>query len=143
MADLVFGPHVTGYSALGIGIGASTSVFNDGSTGLAVPQSLIVVLSAPTGAAAQINPVANGQSATIAVSPGISVTGTVNNCRTVPAAGTATPEMFEFQFVLKASGSVKAGFFQIPISAQIDAFDVKVATDPATHFAILRDAPKT
>ena len=142
MADLVFGPHVTGYSALGIGIGASTSVFNDASTGLAVPQSLIVVLSAPTGAAAQINPVANGQSATIAVSPGISVTGTINNCRAVPKTGTA-PELFVFQFVLKASGSVKVGFFQLPISAQIDAFDVTVATDPATHAAILRDAPKT
>ena len=142
MADLVFGPHVTGYSALGLGIGASTSVFNDSSTGLAVPQLLIVVLSAPTGAAAQINPGAYRQSATIAVPPGMSVTGTINNCRTVPKTGTA-PELFEFQFVLKAAGSVKAGFFSVPISAQIDAFDVTIATDPATHAAILRDAPKT
>jgi hypothetical protein len=141
MADLVFGPHVTGYSALGIGIGASTSVFNDTSTGLTVPQSLIVVLSAPTGAASQINGAVNGQSATIAVSPGINVTATINNCRTTPAAG-ATPELFVFQIVLKASGSVKVGFFQLPISAQIDAFDVTIATDPATHAAILRDTPK-
>jgi hypothetical protein len=142
MADLVFGPHVTGYSALGIGIGASTSVFNDSSTGLSVPQSLIVMLSAPTGAASQINGVANGQATAIAVSPGITVTGTINNCRTVPASG-ATPELYVFQFVLKATGSVKVGFFQLPVSAQIDAFDVTIATDPATHAAILRDAPKT
>ncbi len=142
MANLVFGPHVTGYSVLGIGVGASTSVFNDHSTGSAVPQSLSVTLSAPTGAASQINGVANGQSATIAVSPGISVTGTIDNCRKMPASAT-TPELYEFQFVLRASGSVKVGFFHIPVSAQIDAFDVTIATDPATHAAILRDAPKT
>lgn len=142
MADLVFGPHVTGYSALGIGIGATTSVTCDTSTGAAVPESLTVALSTPSGATAQITSVANGQSATVAATPGISVTGTINNCRTVPAAG-ATPELFEFQFVLRASGSVKLGFFHLPISAQIDAFDVTIATDPATHAAILRDAPQT
>ena len=139
MADSVFGPHVTGYHAFGIGIGASTQVFNDTSTGQVVPGSLVVVLSAPTGAAAQINGVANGQSATIAASPGISVTGTVENCRTVPASG-STPELFVFQFVLKATGAVRVGMFQLPVSAQIDAFDVTIATDPATHAAILNAA---
>jgi hypothetical protein len=142
MADLVFGPHVTGYSAFGIGIGATTSVFCDTSTGAAVPESLSVALSTPSGAAAQITSVANGQSATVAATPGISVTGTIGNCRSVPATD-ATPELFAFQFVLRASGSVKLGFFQLPISAQIDAFDVTIAADPATHAAIVRDAPQT
>jgi hypothetical protein len=142
MADLVFGPHVTGYSALGISIGLTTSVFNETSTGAAVPASLVVALSAPSGATAQITSVANGQPATLAVTPGISVTGTIDNCRTVAASDTA-PELFAFALVLRASGSVKVGFFKIPISAQIDAFDVTIATDPATHAAILRDTPQT
>lgn len=142
MADLVFGPHVTGYSALGIGIGVTTSVFNDASAGAAIPQSLAVTLATPTGATAQITSVADGQAATLAVTPGISVTGTIDNCRTVPASDTA-PELFVFQLVLRASGSVKIGFFKIPISAQIDAFDVTIATDPTTHAAILRDAPQS
>ncbi|HYW55164.1 MAG TPA: hypothetical protein VE826_14425 [Dongiaceae bacterium] len=139
MADLVFGPHVTGYSALGIGIGLTTSVFCDTSTGAAVPESLTVTLSTPAGATAQITSVADGQTAALAVTPGISVTATVDNCRTVRASDTA-PELFAFQLVLRASGSVKVGFFRIPISAQIDAFDVTIAADPATHAAILRDA---
>ena len=142
MADLVFGPHVTGYSALGISIGLTTSVFCDTSTGTAVPKSLTVTMSAPSGATAQITSVANGQTATLAATPGISVTGTIENCRTVPASDTA-PELFAFALVLRASGSVKVGFFKIPVSAQIDAFDVTIATDPATHAAILRDAPQT
>jgi hypothetical protein len=132
MADSVFGPHVTGYSALGIQLGATTQVFHDTSTGKSGPDSLNIVLSAPSGAQSQISGVANGQSTTVAVTPGISVTGTVDNARTVPASG-QTPELFEFQFTLRAKGSVKVGPFHIPVSAQIDSFDVRIATDPATH----------
>jgi hypothetical protein len=135
MADLVFGPHVTGYSALGISIGASTSVFNDTSGGKTIPASLSVVLTAPTGASSTIASVANGQSTTVAVTPGINVIGTINNCRTVPGSG-ATPELFEFQVTLRAQGSVRVGPFHIPVSAQIDSFDVRIATDPATHAQI-------
>ena len=135
MADLVFGPHVTGYSALGISIGVSTSVFNDTSCGRTMPASLSVVLTAPTGANATIASVADGQSTTLAVTPGINVIGTVNNCRMLPASG-ATPEICEFQVTLRAQGSVRVGPFHIPVSAQIDAFDVRIATDPATHAQI-------
>ncbi len=135
MADLVFGPHVTGYSALGISIGASTSVFNDTSGGKTIPASLSVVLTAPTGASSTIASVANGQSTTLAVTPGINVIGTINDCRTVPASG-ATPELCEFQFTLRAQGPVRVGPFHIPVSAQIDSFDVRIATDPGTHAQI-------
>ena len=140
MADLVFGPHVTGYSALGISIGASTSVLNDTSGGKTIPASLSVVVTAPTGANSTIASVANGQSTTVAVTPGINVIGTINNCRTVPASG-QTPELYDFQFTLRAQGSVRVGPFHIPVSAQIDSFDVRIATDPATH-AQIAGAPK-
>ncbi|MDQ6941200.1 MAG: hypothetical protein M3169_01635 [Candidatus Eremiobacteraeota bacterium] len=135
MAQSVFGPHVTGYSALGIQIGATTQVFCDTSGGKKVPASLSVVLSAPAGASSTIASVANGQSTTVAATPGINVIGTINNCRTVPASG-QTPELFEFQFTLRAQGSVRVGPFQIPVSAQIDSFDVKIASDPETHAQI-------
>jgi hypothetical protein len=140
MADLVFGPHVTGHSVLGIPLGATTEVFSDTSGGKTVPGSLSVVLSAPNGASATIAPVANGQTTTVAATPGINLIGTIDNCRTVPASG-ATPELFEFQVTLRAQGSVRVGPFHIPVRAQIDAFDVTIATDPATHSAILSDAP--
>jgi hypothetical protein len=133
MADRVFGPHVSGLNVLGMHIGATTEVFRDASGGNTVPGSLSVVLSAPVGASTTISSVANGQSASLQVTPGISVTGTLGNCRKVPAAAGA-PELFVFQVVLKASGSVKVGgFFSVPVSAQIDAFDVHVPTDPAVH----------
>jgi hypothetical protein len=133
MADRVFGPHVSGLNVLGLHIGATTEVFADASGGKAVPQSLSIVLSAPLGPSTTIASVANGQSATIQVTPGISVTGTVGNCRTAPAAGGA-PELFVFQFTLRASGSVKVGgIFSVPVSAQIDAFDVHVPTDASVH----------
>ena len=132
MADLVFGPHVTGYSALGMSIGASTSVFNDTSAGKTIPASLSVVVTAPAGASSTIAAVANGQSTTLAVTPGINVIATIDNCRTVPASG-AAPELFDFQLTLRAQGSVRVGPFHIPVSAQIDSFDVRIATDPATH----------
>ncbi len=135
MAQSVFGPHVTGYSALGIQIGANTQVFCDTSGGKTVPASLSVVLTAPAGASSTIASVANGQSTTVAVTPGINVIGTIDNCRTVPASG-QTPELFEFQFTLRAQGSVRAGPFHIPVSAQIDSFDVRIASDPKTHAQI-------
>ena len=135
MADLVFGPHATGWSTLGITLGASTSVFNDTSGGQTIPASLSVVLTAPSGASSTIAPVANGQSATVAATPGINIIGTINNCRKVPASG-ATPELYDFQFTLRAQGSVRVGPFHIPVSAQIDAFDVRIATDPGTHAQI-------
>jgi hypothetical protein len=138
MAQSVFGPHVTGYSALGIPIGATTQVFSDTSGGKTVPASLSVVVSAPSGASATIASVANGQTVTLAVTPGISVTGTIDNCRTVPATG-AAPELFDFQFTLRAQGSVRVGPFHIPVSAQIDSFDVRIATDAATHAQIIGD----
>ncbi|HEY6235361.1 MAG TPA: hypothetical protein VIW69_09700 [Candidatus Elarobacter sp.] len=136
MADRVFGPHVSGLNVLGIHIGATTEVFCDAAGGKTVPGSLSVVLSAPLGQSATIATVANGQSATVQVTPGISVTGTINNCSTKPAAGDA-PELFVFQFVLRATGSVKVGgIFSVPVSAQIDAFDVHVPTDEAVHARI-------
>ena len=140
MAQSVFGPHVTGYSALGIKIGATTQVFCDTSAGKSVPASLSVVLSAPNGASSTIASVANGASTTVAITPGISVTGTIDNCRTVPASG-QTPELFEFQFTLRAQGSVRAGPFHIPLSAQIDSFDVRIAADPTTHAQIVQSPP--
>ena len=139
MAESVFGPHVTGYSALGIPIGATTQVFCDPSNGKTVPASLSVVLSAPSGASSTIGSVANGQSTTVAITPGISVTGTIDNCRTMPAAG-QTPELFAFQFTLRAAGSVRVGPFNIPIGAQIDSFDVTIATDETTHAQIVQSA---
>jgi hypothetical protein len=139
MAQSVFGPHVTGYSALGIPIGATTEVFCDTSAGKTVPASLSVVLSAPSGASSTVASVANGQSTMVAITPGISVTGTIDNCRTTPGAG-QTPELFSFQFTLRAAGSVRMGPFHIPVSAQIDSFDVTVATDEATHAQIVQSA---
>jgi hypothetical protein len=139
MAETVFGPHVTGYSALGIPIGATTQVFCDTSNGKTVPASLSVALSAASGASSTIGSVANGQSTTVAITPGISVTGTIDNCRTMPAAA-ETPELFAFQFTLRAQGSVRVGPFRIPVSAQIDSFDVTVATDEATHAQIVQSA---
>ena len=136
MADRVFGPHVSGLNVLGIHIGATTEVLCDVTGGKTVPASLSVVLSAPLGQSATIATVANGQSATVQVTPGISVTGTIGNCSTKPAAGGA-PELFVFQFVLRATGSVKVGgIFSVPVSAQIDAFDVHVPTDEAVHAQI-------
>ncbi len=133
MADRVFGPHVSGLNVLGIHIGATTEVFSDTSGGKTVPGSLSVVLSPPLGQSATIANVADGQSATLQVTPGISVTGTIANTRTDAAFGGA-PEVFVFQVVLRATGSVKAGgIFSIPVSAQIDAFDVHVPTDPNVH----------
>ena len=132
MADRVFGPRVTGHTVLGIQIGATTEVFNDTSGGQKIPQSLSIVLSAPLGASSTITSVANGQTTTVQVTPGIAVTGTVNNTHTVPASGTA-PELFVFQFTLRAQGSVRVGPFQVPVSLQIDAFDVPIPTDPAVH----------
>ena len=50
---------------------------------------------------------------------------------------TTKAELFVFQFVLRATGSVKVGgIFSIPVGAQIDAFDVHVATDEAVHAQI-------
>jgi hypothetical protein len=131
MADRVFS-HVTGFNFLGVHIGATTEVFRDASGGKTVPTSLSIVLSPPLGASATVASVANGQSASVQASPGITVTGTVNNCRTQPASG-GSPELFVFQFVLRGSGSVKVGPFPIPLNAQIDAFDVHVPTDDAVH----------
>ncbi len=134
MADRVF-THVTGFNFLGIHIGATTEVFRDSSGGKKVPASLSIVLSPPLGASATIGNVANGQTATVQASPGISVTGTVNNCRTQPGTGGA-PELFVFQFTLRANGSVKVGPFPVPLNVQIDAFDVHVPTDDAVHAKI-------
>jgi hypothetical protein len=130
MAIRVFGPRVTGYTVLGMHIGATTEVFcAEGGT---VPQSLSVVLTPPMGTGSTISTVANGQSTTVQVTPGISVTGTIENCRTTPASGSA-PELFIFQFTLRASGSVRVGPFNMPVSVQIDSFDVPVPTDHAVH----------
>ena len=138
MADRVFGPHVSGLNVLGIHIGATTEVFRSGN---AVPGSLSVVLSAPLGQSATIATVANGQSTLVQVTPGISVTATIGNCNTVAATGDA-PELFVFQVVLRASGSVKVGgIFSVPVSAQIDAFDVHVPTDPAVQGQIAGTQP--
>jgi hypothetical protein len=131
MADRVFN-HVTGFSFLGLDIGATTAVFRDDSSGSAVPASLSIVLSPPLGAGATIASVANGQSASVQASPGITVTGTVNDCRTQPASE-GSPELFVFQFVLRGSGFVKVGPFQVPLNAQIDAFDVHVPTTGDVH----------
>ncbi|MEA2719852.1 MAG: hypothetical protein QOJ39_1716 [Candidatus Eremiobacteraeota bacterium] len=136
MAERVFGPHVTGYTVLGIHIGATTEVFSDTSGGKNVPQSLSVVLSPPLGASSTVGSVANGASTTVQASPGISVTGTVENCRTT--GGGSSPELFMFQFTLRAEGSVRVGPFHIPVSAQVDAFDVSVPTDPAVHAQLLQ-----
>jgi hypothetical protein len=137
MADRVFGPHVSGLNVLGMHIGATTEVFRDTTGGKTVPASLSVVLSAPLGQSATIANVADGQSASIQVTPGISVGGTIGNCRTVPAAANA-PELFVFQVTLRATGSVKVGgIFSIPVSAQIDAFDVHVPADADVHAQIV------
>ncbi|MDB5071831.1 MAG: hypothetical protein JWM87_2942 [Candidatus Eremiobacteraeota bacterium] len=136
MADRVFGPHVTGHTVVGIQIGATTEVFSNTSGGKTVPQSLSIVLSAPQGASSTINTVADGQSTTVQITPGIAVTGTVNNVRTVPASG-SSPALFGFQFTLRAQGSVRVGPFQIPVSAQVDAFDVLIPADAAVHQQIL------
>jgi hypothetical protein len=138
MADRVFS-HVTGFNFLSVHIGATTEVFHDASGGKPVPASLSIVLSPPLGASATIANVANGQSATVQASPGITVTGTVNNCRTQPASATA-PELFVFQFAIRASGSVRIGPFPFPINAQIDAFDVHVPVDHAVHAQITASA---
>ena len=132
MAVRVFGPRVTGYSVLGIHIGATTEVFRNTSGDTGVPQALSVVLTPPLGAGSTLATVANGQSTTVQVTPGISVTGTIENCRTQPGSGTA-PEIYAFQFTLRAAGSVRVGAFSIPVSAQIDAFDVLIPADAAVH----------
>ncbi len=136
MAERVFGPRVTGYSVVGIHIGATTEVNCDTAPGKTVPAALSIVLSPPMGASSTISNVANGQSTTVQVTPGISVTGTVDNCRTIPASG-STPELFAFQFTLRGSGSVRVGMFNLPVSAQIDAFDVLIPTDHAVHQQIV------
>jgi hypothetical protein len=135
MADRVFS-RVTGFNVLGVHIGATTEVLRDDSGGNTVPASLSIVLSPPLGASATIASVANGQSVSVQASPGITVTGTVNDCRTQPAAA-GSPELFVFQFVLRGSGFVKLGSFQVPLNAQIDAFDVHVPTDHGVHAQIV------
>jgi hypothetical protein len=140
MADRVFS-RVTGFNFLTLHIGATTEVFRDDAGGKPVPASLSIVLSPPMGASATIANVANGQTASVQASPGITVTGTVNNCRTQPASASA-PELFVFQFVIRASGSVKIGPFPFPVNAQIDAFDVHVPMDHAVHAQIMA-APST
>ena len=50
-----------------------------------------------------------------------------------PAGSEGSPELFVFQFVLRGSGSVKVGPFQVPLNAQIDAFDVHVPTTDDLH----------
>ncbi|MEA2784089.1 MAG: hypothetical protein QOF71_193 [Candidatus Eremiobacteraeota bacterium] len=140
MADRVFGPHVSGLNFLGVHIGATTDVFRDDSGGKKVPASLSIVLTSPLGKSATISNVANGQTANVQVTPGISVTGTVNNCRTEPAAA-GSPELFAFQFTLRANGSVKVGPFPVPVNVQIDAFDVHVPTDAAVHAQIQAGPP--
>ncbi|HEY0395382.1 MAG TPA: hypothetical protein VGD01_12870 [Candidatus Elarobacter sp.] len=131
MATRVFGPHVSGLTVLGIHIGATTEVFR--ADGQPVPQSLSVVISPPLGQSGTISSVANGQSTTVQASPGISVTGTIDNCRNEGG----NPALFVFQVVLRASGSVRVGPFHIPVSAQVDAFDVHVAADAAVHDQIV------
>ncbi|HTD36339.1 MAG TPA: hypothetical protein VK669_02400 [Candidatus Limnocylindrales bacterium] len=149
MADRVFGPHVTGFHFLGVAIGATTEVDRDSSGGKNVPESLSVVLSSPLGQTSTIASVANGQTTTVQVTPGVSVTATIDDCRTVPAQAPA-PELFEFKVTLRASGTVKVGFLPIPIpgSIQIDAFDVHVPTDDAAHAELMaahtqEEAPTT
>lgn len=139
MALRVFGPRVTGYGHFGVHIGVTTEVFRATAAGKTVPTSLSVVLSPPIGESSTITSVANGQSTTVAITPGISVSATIENCRTQPASGT-TPEMFAFQVVLHAAGSVRVGPISLPVSAQIDAFDVFVPVDAAVHAQIVAAA---
>jgi hypothetical protein len=130
MATRVFGPHVSGLTVLGVvHIGATTEVFRQ--DGQPVPQSLSVVVSPPLGQSATIATVANGQSTTLQVSPGIALTATINNCRN--EGGNGSPALFAFQVTLRASGSVRVGPFNIPVSAQVDAFDVHLPVDAAVH----------
>lgn len=136
MADRVFGPHVSGHTVMGIALGATTEVFSDTTGGRTVPASLSVVLTAPTGASSTIANVANGQSTTVATTPGISITGTIDDCRSTPASG-ATPALFSFKFTIRAAGSVRVGPFHIPVSLQVDAFDVVIPSDAGTHAQIV------
>ncbi|HEY0615859.1 MAG TPA: hypothetical protein VGC96_14510 [Candidatus Elarobacter sp.] len=127
----VFGPHVSGTSVLGVHIGATTEVMRDDAGGQPVPQSLSVVLSPPLGQSQTISSLTNGQSATVQITPGISVTGTIDDCHTT--GGNGTPALLVFKFTLRASGSVRVGPFHVPLSAQVDAFDVHVPVDAAVH----------
>lgn len=136
MANRVFGPHVSGLSVVGVHIGATTEVFRDDAGGQPVPKSLSLVLSSPTGPSGTIANVANGSSTTLQITPGIAMTGTIDDCRTQPASG-AAPELFLFRFTLRASGSVRVGIFHVPVSAQVDAFDVQIPVDAAVHAQIL------
>ena len=136
MADRVFGPHVSGLNFLGMHIGATVEVDRDSTGGKTVPGSLSVVLTSPLGQSATIANVANGQSASVQVTPGVSVNATINNCRT-EASVNGSPELFVFQVTLRASGSVKFGIFPIPVNVQIDAFDVHVPTDAGVHAQLL------
>jgi hypothetical protein len=139
MATRVFGPHVSGLTVLGIHIGATTEVFR--ADGQPVPQSLSVVLSPPLGQSGTISNVANGQSTTVQASPGIAVTATIDNSRN--EGGNGIPSLFVFQVTLRASGSVRVGPFHIPVSAQVDSFDVHVPVDSAVHDQIVVAHSKT
>ena len=127
MATRVFGPHVTGLNVLGTHIGATVEVFRDGSN--PVPGSLTVHLSPPVGSGVDIKPVENGKSGTVKVinDPELDVEAIINNCRTQPAAGGA-PALFIFQVTLRAHGKVKVALIPVPVSVQIDAFDVHIPT---------------
>jgi hypothetical protein len=96
MASRIFGPHNTGFNFLGIHIGATTEVFNDTTSGKSVPESLNVVLTSPTGSSSTINNVANGQAASVPVLNAVTVTGRVDDCRTIPGSGNA-PELVRIQ----------------------------------------------
>ncbi len=136
MADRVFGPHVSGLSVLGIHIGATVEVFRDDAGGTAVPASLSIVLTSPLGQSATISNVADGQSATVTGASGVTVTASVDDCRTQPASGSA-PALYLFKVTVRAQGTVKIKLFPIPLNVQVDAFDVAVPLDAAAHRSLL------
>ncbi|MGD1066084.1 MAG: hypothetical protein ABR975_04650 [Vulcanimicrobiaceae bacterium] len=136
MSQLVFGPHPTGLRIFGAHIPlVSTSVsLADGGT---VPSGLSVVGTGPLGQTASC-PVANGQTMTVAGIGNLNVVYQINDCRTEPAGPNGVPERFAFTLTLRAEGTVSIKLIPLPVNVQVDAFDVVIATDPATHAALVK-----
>jgi hypothetical protein len=140
MSQLVYGPHPTGLNLFGLHIPlVSTSVFR--ADGGAVPGNLVVTGTGPLGRS-QSCAVANGTTMTVSGIGQLTAEYVINDCRTEPAANGA-PERFAFKVTIRAVGTVSIKLIPIPVNVQVDAFDVVIATNAATHTDLLnasRDA---
>jgi len=138
MSQLMFGPHPTGLNLFGLHIPlVSTSVYL--ADGGSIPTGLTVTGTGPTGQS-QSCAVANGTTMTVGGIGNLSVEYLINDCQTIPASGNV-PERFSFKITLRAVGSVTIRLIPIPVNVQVDAFDVILAKDPATHADLVNSPP--